>query len=1282
MRKKLKIIAMVALAFFVSFSFIMASVQESDAATRTFYLYKGSKIYYANTKTVYKYVKINGVVRDAYCLEPSKDAPPKGNHSASTISTASAVARVLYFSRLAPGESQFRAYLRASGMGDRCSTNNKYYAFIHVLLARAYQGEPKCWKIVEGGTLQAKYKNDVKKAYNWIMAQSIITDSAFSVRNGSASTVTAQYDIDTDTYTTKSTPFTMYGDAKQYFGFSVPKNATMYLKRRGSSSYGTYGAGASVNIYGGDSFYFVFNGNGTSFSRTAYGALASIIPWQMNYGSSKQDVGFFENTKSSSAAFGVTINKVDTGRIWLEKKKEMPGGDDAIEANTKFMVWKSDTYANAAAAKAANTKNRPVYAEIVTGADGTITSGKLVTGTYTVSQMTSPDGYKKVPNETVTVTKDQITKVNNGDYLLNELMPLKIIINKTNAQDGTLITESDATFGIYADAACTREFEQVTTVDGVATSSALEEGIYYIKEVEAPEDYVLNKEVKKVVLSYDTTNLNMSTECFEYTIDRFDNLPLTYHDINITKKLRGEYEPGTQVTFNIELRGLEQVEEFLQLAYSDSYDAANQAYETHQEQINIDEDGNLSKTITLTIEDLETENRTGGFITLTGVPCYAEYKITEVVDSDVYKRASYAVTLGGDYVSMPQDSLIPDGEENLSSGWQAFPASQSDPSYDITYQFTNSTEDEFDLIIDKSVAGVGASKREPFSFNIALSGLPQEGAGSFMRPGYIIYETDASGGTGKAIASYLPEQVTTPMATIKLQLKANQAVKLFGLAPGTEYSIVEKPHEGYESSWEAESSGALALNDTGGDGDPAEGEIPQNTDSETLLYHYTNTHDGNPKLNSIVVTKDVNPAPDTAEDFDVTIEVSGAKANGRYAVMKTRENDPYDSDDCICIRVPMEISSVYPDATAEEVGYPFYLTDRGEDYYSPCTFVGGVVCTIERADGATRTYTTNSEGVIEELYTDAFKEWAAVEKDEYGVCSLYADVLGMWLEFFPVDEYGQQVESADEIWGYDMGWMDPSDYGDELYQSLKDPAYECDALFHTNYKYIDTEQGTGFTVQDTIQDGEQIVVVGLPEGASYTVTEGANDYTPSYAIERYSDQTYTSKKLDSDTGTPKEDMTTDTQTFNGQWLRDTVALTNKLEYEDLEVTKTVDKGEKNKKFDFTVELENLKAGKTYTVISNGTDSYPISITADGDITITGTAQDSSPLSAAGIDVMLTRPDGEQKLYTTNANGVIPNTAYRSWLLAGCNRNATTANFKADYLNGSATFNVNYIEWNR
>lgn len=60
-----------------------------------------------------------------------------------------------------------------------------------------------------------------------------------------------------------------------------------------------------------------------------------------------------------------------------------------------------------------------------------------------------------------------------------------------------------ATFGLYADADCTDEIATgVTGADGVFTFSGLAKGTYYVKELAAPEGYVLNPNVITVVLDY------------------------------------------------------------------------------------------------------------------------------------------------------------------------------------------------------------------------------------------------------------------------------------------------------------------------------------------------------------------------------------------------------------------------------------------------------------------------------------------------------------------------------------------------------------------------------------------------------------------------------------------------------------------------------------------------------------------------------------------------------------------------------------------------------------
>jgi surface protein len=164
---------------------------------------------------------------------------------------------------------------------------------------------------------------------------------------------------------------------------------------------------------------------------------------------------------------------------------------------------------------------------------------------------------------------------------------------------------------------------------------------------------------------------------------------------------------------------------------------------------------------------------------------------------------------------------------------------------------------------------------------------------------------------------------------------------------------------------------------------------------------------------------------------------------------------------------------------------------------------------------------------------------------------------------------------------------------------------------------------------------------GLPEGASYVITETACGYKPSYAV--YKNE----EKTEQRDGKKDEALSTEKGEFSLEGNQnDYVEYVNTKNSFNLEVGKTTI-GDTNKKFDFTINLSGLHE-EEYTARISGNKTAGISMNADGDITVTVVTG-----SAEGLPVKLIRPyDGNSKTLYTDAQGKISADKFVSWLSKG------------------------------
>lgn len=111
--------------------------------------------------------------------------------------------------------------------------------------------------------------------------------------------------------------------------------------------------------------------------------------------------------------------------------------------------------------------------------------------------------------------KDYVTK---EDEEIVYTYEIKLLKTDDNATDPKPL--AGAVFGIYEDEACTKLVDTVTTNDkGLASSTQVSKGTYYVKELVAPAGYSLNTEVKSVEASWKTatTKRTTGTVTTEYT---------------------------------------------------------------------------------------------------------------------------------------------------------------------------------------------------------------------------------------------------------------------------------------------------------------------------------------------------------------------------------------------------------------------------------------------------------------------------------------------------------------------------------------------------------------------------------------------------------------------------------------------------------------------------------------------------------------------------------------------------------------------------------------------
>ena len=164
--------------------------------------------------------------------------------------------------------------------------------------------------------------------------------------------------------------------------------------------------------------------------------------------------------------------------------------------------------------------------DTLTTVQGVIASKPLYLGTYTIAEITAPEGYilDSTPHDvTLSYGGQAVELVSESLSLDNASQMGTITITKTDKETGKPIVGADAVFElrakediVTADGTVRHKagelIDTLTTKDGVVTTDLLYLGAYTITEVTAPEGYLLDDTPHDVTLVYGGQDVELVTE--------------------------------------------------------------------------------------------------------------------------------------------------------------------------------------------------------------------------------------------------------------------------------------------------------------------------------------------------------------------------------------------------------------------------------------------------------------------------------------------------------------------------------------------------------------------------------------------------------------------------------------------------------------------------------------------------------------------------------------------------------------------------------------------------
>ena len=141
------------------------------------------------------------------------------------------------------------------------------------------------------------------------------------------------------------------------------------------------------------------------------------------------------------------------------------------------------------------SENGQVVEQITTDISGTAVTGILTPGRYTIEQIFAPDGY-------VANTAFQTITVESNKTALATFTQTKKSVITIYATDGDAMGLAGVQYAVYDGVTGLEVAQVVTDTAGVATVGPLEPGVYAVKELSAPDGYLLTTSYQIPVVMY------------------------------------------------------------------------------------------------------------------------------------------------------------------------------------------------------------------------------------------------------------------------------------------------------------------------------------------------------------------------------------------------------------------------------------------------------------------------------------------------------------------------------------------------------------------------------------------------------------------------------------------------------------------------------------------------------------------------------------------------------------------------------------------------------------
>lgn len=426
----------------------------------------------------------------AFCVEHEKNTPSTGTTFQDQIYGNSEILKVLYYGW--GGAAQWSGFeSEAHGIVATSLTLSHYYSGTNI-------------------------KSANQSFYEWLQTQPDAPDNHVYLNSSGNEELDLESYVEGDIQRTQD--IVLVGDSRNVVVFPLPDGVTLHNVSSGSVTTG------NVGVRCGEKFYLTapFSMNETWNTGDLKGTLPLYQPvLSVTANASTQNLVRMQATDPTNS---IKLNVKWEAVGYLEIQKTDSATGQAL-AGAVYGI-----YRDSGAIGKGQSSSLQLVEQLTLDGNGHAISGQLVAGRYYVKEITAPAGYKLDTNTyTYDVQAGQTVQVGVKD----ERVTGSITVTKKDSVTGN--TLSNAEYGLYAADTIVHPDGKTGTlyskdqlvakfpptgIDGKSTVDGLYMGNYYVKEIKAPTNYIINNNSYPVTLSYAGQNVSVVTGSTEATNER------------------------------------------------------------------------------------------------------------------------------------------------------------------------------------------------------------------------------------------------------------------------------------------------------------------------------------------------------------------------------------------------------------------------------------------------------------------------------------------------------------------------------------------------------------------------------------------------------------------------------------------------------------------------------------------------------------------------------------------------------------------------------------------